>query len=141
MRHDTTLSVVIPTLDEAERLPALLSDLRPLGAEILVVDGGSVDATRQLGRDLGARVVEAPAGRGLQLRAGADLAAGDWLFFVHADSRLDTHAVTALRSFLDGAEPTDFAHFRFELERDRAIHRFIEFGQHLRERWLGLVYG
>lgn len=141
-----SLSVVVPTLDEAECLPALLGDLRGVGAthvelEVVVADGGSADGTPGIARALGARVVRAPAGRGRQLRAGADAARGAWLFFVHADCRLDRAAIEALRDFLRRAGDAEFAHFRFRLDGDRWIHRFIEFGQGLRERWLGLVYG
>lgn len=144
------LSVVIPTLDEARYLPALLADLadlkemaRPLGLDIetIVVDGGSGDGTADLAREVGARVVATPAGRGRQLRAGADATRGAWLFFVHADSRLDGPARDALLDFLGSADGRDFAHFAFELDGDGPFRRFIEFGQRLRERALGLVYG
>lgn len=133
--------MVVPTLDEAERLPALLRDLQGLDAETVVVDGGSVDGTPEIARDLGARVVSSRRGRGPQLRAGAKAASGDWLFFVHADCRLDAEGLATLRSFVRSAAPCDFAHFRFALDGDAWIHAFIELGQGLRERWLGLVYG
>ena len=135
------LSVVVPTLDEAERLPLLLADLEPLDAEVVVVDGGSTDGTQETARRHGARVVTAGAGRGRQLRRGARKARGEWLAFLHADSRLDVKAVQALRDFVR-SEPGDrFAHFRFQLDGDRPFHRFIETGQAIRERLLGLVYG
>jgi rSAM/selenodomain-associated transferase 2 len=137
-----TLSVVIPTLDEAERLPRLLDDLDAVPeAEVVVVDGGSVDGTPGLARRAGATVVETAASRGVQLRAGAEVSSGHWLFFVHADCRLGAEAAEALRRFPVTAREEDFAHFGFELEGSGPIHRFIEWGQGLRERWLGLVYG
>lgn len=162
------LSVVIPTLDEARFLPSLLADLKELAdaleargrrregrepdreergggveldMEIIVVDGGSGDGTADLARELGVRVVSAPAGRGRQLRAGADAARGAWLFFVHADSRFDGPARGALLDFLASADGRDFAHFGFQLDGEGAFHRFIELGQRLREHALGLVYG
>lgn len=135
------LSVVVPTLDEAEHLPGLLADLDTLGAEIIVVDGGSSDDTVALARTAGARTLRARPGRGHQLRTGAAAARGRWLFFVHADCRVAEGAQRALRAFLATAAETDFAHFDFALDGDAFIHRFIEFGQDLRERWLGLVYG
>lgn len=131
----------MPTLDEEDHLPDLLDDLRPLEAEVVVVDGGSTDGTVPVARAAGVRVVRSPRGRGTQLRAGAEAASGDWLFFVHADSRLDEEARRALRTFLGRADELEFAHFDFQLTRNDWIHRFIEFGQDLRERWLGLVYG
>lgn len=141
MNLDGTLTVVVPTLDEAECLPDLLDDLEPLGADIVVVDGGSSDGTAAVAREGGARVVSTSPGRGRQLQAGAEAASGDWLFFVHADCRFDGDAVTALRDFLATAHDDDFGHFRFELDGDGWIHRFIELGQGLRERGFGLVYG
>ena len=140
--HD--LSIVIPALDEAERLPLLLADLDELrqdGAEIVVVDGGSRDGTVSRASASGASVVRSEAGRGEQLRAGAGAAGGSWIFFLHADSRLDPPARRAVRDFLRRATPREFAHLGFALDGDRSFHRFIEFGQRIRERLLGLVYG
>lgn len=137
------LSVVIPTLDEAERLPALLADLEPLGAgvEAIVADGGSTDGTVALAAGAGARVVHAPRGRSRQLRAGAEAAAAEWLLFLHADSRLGPGGAEAARAFVRSGEGTRFAHFRFALDGPGWFWRFIEWGQRLRERALGLVYG
>lgn len=138
------LSVVIPTLDEAERLPRLLEDLRALDdviGEVIVVDGGSRDGTVSVARQRGATVVESDPGRGRQLRAGSRAARGPWLFFVHADCRLPPDSADRLRAFLRTASSDDFAHFRFELEGTGPFVHFIEFGQRLRERLYGLVYG
>lgn len=136
-----SLAIVIPTLDEAERLPRLLSDLEALGADVVVVDGGSADGTPDIARRLGARVLTSPPGRARQLAMGAASTDADWLFFVHADSRLAPAAVDALKAFLATAAPNDFAHFRFALDGSGRFHRMIEFGQRLRERWLQLPYG
>jgi len=135
------LAIVIPTLDEAERLPRLLSDLEALSADVVVVDGGSADGTPDIARRLGARVLTSPPGRARQLAMGAASTNADWLFFLHADSRLEPAAVDALSEFLATAAPNDFAHFRFALDGSRRFHRMIEFGQRLRERWLRLPYG
>jgi rSAM/selenodomain-associated transferase 2 len=83
------LSVIIPTLDEARALPALLAGVaaqRDSDHECVVADGGSSDATPALAEAAGARVVVAARGRGRQLNAGAAAARGQWLLFVHADS-------------------------------------------------------
>ena len=81
------VSVVIPTLDEAERIEAPIVGLIGQGFdEIVVADGGSCDATAALAAAAGAVVVSTLRGRGRQLGAGADAADGDILFFVHADS-------------------------------------------------------
>src|SRR4051794_22946840 len=91
MSRGATLSVVIPTLEAAAALPPTLAALDEgrrsgLVAEMIVADGGSADGTRALARAAGARVIEAPGGRGAQLAAGAAAAAGGWLLFLHADT-------------------------------------------------------
>ena len=86
-----SLSIIIPALNEAGNIPALLDSLQPLrrrGAEIVVVDGGSTDATADLARNRADRVIAAPAGRARQMNAGARAARGEILCFLHADSRL-----------------------------------------------------
>lgn len=137
----TSLAVVVPTLDEAERLPRLLSDLEALDAAVIVADGGSTDRTAEIAATHGACVVEAHRGRGNQLRAGARACDAEWLFFLHADTRLSKAAAVALTDFVRSAEEEEFAHFRFALAGDAAFYRFIELGQRLRERWVGLAYG
>jgi rSAM/selenodomain-associated transferase 2 len=92
------LSAVIPTLDEAALLPALLAALRPQVDEIVVVDGGSRDGTAALAHEAGARVVTTRPGRAHQLDTGAAAARGDRLWFVHADTLLPEAAGRALRA-------------------------------------------
>ena len=82
------LSVVIPTLNAAAELPATLAALGAAPNEVLVVDGGSTDGTRQAAAAHGARVLLAPAGRGEQLATGAAAATQPWLLLLHADTRL-----------------------------------------------------
>jgi rSAM/selenodomain-associated transferase 2 len=89
------LSIIIPVLDEGESIAAALdalSDLRALGVEVIVVDGGSRDATIQRARLRADRVISAPRGRALQMNAGAQKAAGDVLMFLHADTQLPADA-------------------------------------------------
>jgi rSAM/selenodomain-associated transferase 2 len=83
------LSVVIPALNEAAALPALLAQLRAqeqVALEVIVADGGSTDATAQLASEAGAKVVRAPRGRGAQMNAAAREAQAPLLLFLHADS-------------------------------------------------------
>lgn len=84
------LSVIVPALDEAEVLPRLLEALgaqRGISRETIVADGGSVDGTPAVAAAHGVRVIEAPRGRGVQMNAGAAVATGEWLLFLHADCR------------------------------------------------------
>ncbi len=85
------ISVIIPTLNEAKGIGALLDRLRELGSpktlrEIIVVDGKSSDATVQRARDAGARVIHSPRGRAIQMNRGAAAASGTILYFLHADT-------------------------------------------------------
>ncbi len=102
------VSVIVPTREEAAALPGLLDHLHALPGrfEVLVVDGGSGDATTSLARahPLRPRVLEARGGRGDQLNAGAALASGELLLSLHADSRLPPLAYTSLSAATeDGA--------------------------------------
>ena len=99
-----SLSIIIPTLNEAANLPALLAELAPLqarGAQIIVADGGSTDASRNL---LPAAVewLDAPRGRARQMNAGAAQASGSVLWFVHADTRLPAEADQLIEAALAG---------------------------------------
>jgi len=81
------LSVVIPTLNAVDTLAATLGSVADAD-EVVVVDGGSSDGTRALATSLGAKVVQAPRGRGAQLAHGVEVAMGDWLLLLHGDTRL-----------------------------------------------------
>lgn len=103
-----TISVIVPTLNEAPRLAATLASVRAAlpHAEILIADGGSSDGTPPLATALGARVVACARGRGVQLAAGAAHARGDLLLFLHADTRLPANAATVLAAHF--ARPNTF---------------------------------
>lgn len=90
-----TISVVIPTLNEAQELPETIRRVRavPEVCEILVVDGGSRDRTREIAAQLGCRVLTTPTrSRGGQMRAGATQATGDVVLLLHADTWLPPEA-------------------------------------------------
>jgi rSAM/selenodomain-associated transferase 2/rSAM/selenodomain-associated transferase 1 len=137
------LSVVVPTLDEAEHLPRLLHELEALGpdVEVLVVDGGSTDGTRALAHAGGATVLPSPPGRGRQLRAGGAAARAPWLLFLHADTHFPGAAARAVRSFTATASAERAAYFPFAVDAPSSGWRLLEAGQRLRERLTGLVYG
>lgn len=90
------ISVVMPVLDEAVRIVSALKALQPLraaGAEVIVVDGGSSDDTVAFATPLADRVIAARRGRGSQMKAGAALARGEALLFLHADTHLPEGAL------------------------------------------------
>lgn len=136
-----TLSIVIPTLNASGTLPRTLESLE--GAdEVVVVDGGSEDGTVEFARESGVRVEAAPMGRGLQLRAGAEAARGDWLLFLHADTRLESGWKRAVEIFCaDPANRDKAAAFRFALDDHCAQARRLERMVAWRVRWIGLPYG
>lgn len=89
------LTIVVPVLNEASIIVDALEALKPLrarGAEVIVVDSGSVDETVNLAQPLADRVLAAPRGRGAPLNAGAEQSSGDGLLFLHADTALPENA-------------------------------------------------
>lgn len=92
------ISVIIPTLNEAGHLPALLEDLasqQNVTLEILIADGGSTDATRSESAKFRTHLVTSERGRGTQMNSAARTATGDYLLFLHADSRIDDESLIA----------------------------------------------
>lgn len=136
------LSIVIPTLDEARTLAGLLDDLATLRVrhEVIVVDGGSTDATIAVAERGNARLVRTRRGRGTQLRAGAAAATGATLCFVHADVRLPVAARDALESLATGGRAGAWA-FRLRIDGRRWAYRLVEWGANARSSLLALPYG
>ncbi|MBI5344707.1 MAG: TIGR04283 family arsenosugar biosynthesis glycosyltransferase [Deltaproteobacteria bacterium] len=149
------VSVIIPVLNEAEEIGGAISQLRGLPsnvsiegkaepdagkAEIIVVDGGSADATPMIAGGLGVRVIASKRGRGAQMDAGAEASIGDVLLFLHADTRLPDNYLAAIRSALEGKEAVAGA-FSLGIASDKARFRIIEYFANLRARAFGIIYG
>ena len=92
MKARPKLSIILPVLNEARGIAETLAALRPLAAEIIVVDGGSDDATPAIAQRLADQLITAPRGRARQMNAGAAVARGDILLFLHADTLLPVGA-------------------------------------------------
>jgi rSAM/selenodomain-associated transferase 2 len=141
------LSIIIPTRDAAECLPATLTALaeaQSLGLlrEIIVADGGSADGTPDIARGLGASPLATARGRGAQLAAGAAAAAAQWLLFLHADTRLESGWSAVVAAFIARPENRDrAAYLRFRLDDDGAAARRLEKVVAWRCRRLALPYG
>jgi rSAM/selenodomain-associated transferase 2 len=135
------LSIIIPAIDEAEYLakglPAL-AHLRRAGHEVLVVDGGSRDDSRERAGALVDRVLIAPRGRARQMNAGAALANGDVLVFLHADSGLPADAHGAIACAL---KASCWGRFDVHLGGRGWVFRIIEALMNLRSRLTGIATG
>lgn len=92
------VSIVVPVLNEAPIIRQFLTHLRANActAEIIVVDGGSADETLTLCQELADRILQSDPGRAQQMNRGAEIAAGEVLWFVHADSRISEGSLAAI---------------------------------------------
>lgn len=107
------ISVVIPAYNEERALPRTLESLlgQPGDHEVILVDGGSTDATTRIARSChGLRVVNASKGRASQMNAGAARARGDWLLFLHADTLLPEHGLARIAALPADVEAGGFRH-------------------------------
>ncbi len=138
-REQNGLSVVIPALNAAAGLPAALASVAAAALETIVVDGGSSDGTAEIARRLGARVIDAPRGRGVQLRTGIAHACGTWLLLLHADTVLQTGWQQAAEAAM--GEPGRAGYFRFALASAAPQARRLERLVAWRCRVLGVPYG
>jgi rSAM/selenodomain-associated transferase 2 len=137
------LSIIMPVLDEGEGIAGALdalAELRGLGVEVIVVDGGSRDATVQRARLRADQVLTAPRGRASQMNAGAAKASGDVLLFLHADTRLPREAE---RLVLDGLARSGRAWGRFDVTIDgrHPMLRLVAGMMNLRSRISGIATG
>ncbi len=150
--HFPELSVIIPTLNEQERIAGTIDRLRSAGGdriELIVADGGSTDGTRRIAMEHGARTTIAclPASRGAQMNAGASLARGGQLLFLHADTCLPPEWPGVVGSAL-ADERTALCAFSFKIDmgggrraRARWALRLVERAVHARCALLRMPYG
>lgn len=136
------LSIVVPVLDEAAGIAAALAPLQRLrqaGVEVLVVDGGSRDATLEVATPLADLVLVAPRGRGSQMNAGAARARGATLLFLHADTRLPAGAVDTVAAAI--AAGACWGRFDVAIEGRLAGLGMVATMMNLRSRLTGIATG
>lgn len=135
------ISIIVPVLNEAAAIRETLAPLQPLrerGHEVIVVDGGSDDTTRDIASPLVDRLLHAPRGRARQLQAGAEASRGSILWFLHADSQVpedcDRHIIDALQG--DG-----WGRFDIDFPGSGLRMRLVAGAMNLRSRLTGIATG
>lgn len=135
------ISVIIPALNEAAHIAATLEKARKVSPhEIIVVDGGSTDATCAVAHSSGATVIHSKPGRARQMNAGAAQAKGSVLLFLHADTVLSNDWPRAVRELL-GQPGVVAGSFKFRVAESFAGRWLVEWTTNLRSRWLQNPYG
>ena len=137
------ISIIIPTFNEANNLPLLLSDLSIIQkeGEILIIDCGSLDKTIDIANIYGAKVYKSKErNRGLQLDIGAKNSSGDWLIFLHADTRLTHDWFTKIKSVLEGNKNYIY-YFKFRINDKKIIYRVLEILVNFRSQYFKQPYG
>ncbi|HHO67576.1 MAG TPA: glycosyltransferase [Gammaproteobacteria bacterium] len=137
------LSVIVPALNEGETIAATLARLQPLrarGHEVLVVDGGSRDDTRERAAALADRVLQAPRGRARQMNAGAAQAGGDLLWFLHADTLAPVDADRLLAAVVAGRRAA-WGRFDVRLSGRHPLLWLVGRLMNLRSRLTGIATG
>jgi len=138
---DARLSIVVPVLNEAPGIAAALEALAPLrarGHEVIVVDGGSEDASAALAAPRCDRLLAAPRGRALQMNAGARVAAADALVFLHADTRLPPRADELI---LLALQDRVWGRFDVTIEGRHPALALVAAGMNWRSRLSGIATG
>jgi rSAM/selenodomain-associated transferase 2 len=138
---------VVPVYNEAQALPAVLARLqvwRASQAEVIVMDGGSTDSSVGLARELADRVEGSASGRALQMNAGANLARGAYLLFLHADTELPDAALPYLQKLLAGQPDCKaplWGRFNVEIIGRSPLLRMVAFMMNWRSRFSGIATG
>jgi rSAM/selenodomain-associated transferase 2 len=137
------LSIIVPCLNEAAGIAAALDALVPLrarGAEVIVVDGGSSDATLPGAAGRADLILESPPGRAVQMNAGAARARGEVLLFLHADTRLPQHADALIREGL-ARSGLSWGRFDVTISGRHALFPLIAAAINARSRLTGIATG
>ena len=134
----TSISIIIPVLNEADPIGDLLSCL-PGSVETIVVDGGSTDSTVEIATSRADQVLTSEIGRATQMNAGAAVACGEILLFLHADTSLPKNFVRDLQRFSLSNEA--WGRFDVRIDSRNFMFRIIETMMNLRSRMTGICTG
>jgi rSAM/selenodomain-associated transferase 2 len=136
------LSIVVPVLNEAAVIAGTLralAALRTRGVEVIVVDGGSTDATTYRAAPLADKLLHALPGRARQMNAGAAVARADILLFLHADTQLPTDADLLVRQAI--AAGSAWGRFDVSISGRPWMLRIVAALMNIRSRWTGVATG
>ena len=137
------ISIIIPTINEANNLPLLLSDLSiaQKEEEILIIDSGSEDRTIDVANIYGTKVYKSKEkNRGLQLGIGAKNSKEEWLIFLHADTRLTHDWFTKIKTILK-ADKKYIYYFKFRINNKKILYRVLEILVNFRSKYFKQPYG
>jgi rSAM/selenodomain-associated transferase 2 len=138
------LSVVIPTLNAEKNLPATLACIKAGGfqLELIIADGGSYDKTPAIAAEHGAKFTATLGGRGAQMASGAMYSTGDWLLFIHSDTRPQPGWKHIVKKFIENPKNRfHAAYFKFSLNDSSPAARRLERMVDWRCRTFGMPYG
>ena len=140
------ISIIIPVLNEADRITQLvksLLEIKDLSDEIIVVDGGSTDGTLDKALSLGVKAISAnKSGRAAQMNLGAKISQGGILWFVHADSRVSSDSLSAIRAAIKSGAYAGFFRLKFyDINLNDRFLKFIERTSHIRAKNYCLIFG
>jgi len=138
-----TISVIIPTLNEAGAIGRCLAALRGLPHihETIVADGGSTDGTGNIAKTMGARVILSGRGRGVQIRAAAETAQGDVLLILHADAVLSSAVTERIICALTEDRAAPGGCFGMQFEDQRLARRLIAALNNIKAAATGIAFG
>lgn len=136
------IALIVPVLNEAESLTALidqLSQLRQSVAKIVIVDGGSTDNTLEMLEDSDFKIVSAPKGRALQMNAGVLHSNADILVFLHADTKLPANAIKTIEKVISAGAL--WGRFDVCISGGHPMYRVIALMMNWRSRLTGIATG
>lgn len=140
------ISIIVPVLNEAQRLQSFLAELKrvvaseAIAVEIIVVDGGSSDTTAQIAQTANAHVIASPRGRAAQMNAGAAVALGEHLLFLHADTQLPVGFAGAIKTAC-GANLAAWGRFDVTIEGKSKALKIVAAMMRWRSRATGVATG
>ena len=136
------ISIIIPVLNEEKNISIVLENIKRLNGEkeIIVVDGGSIDNTVEIVRKKGVMLLSSQKGRGHQMNRGAEIAKGDTLLFLHADTTLPENAITRIEETMKNHKIIG-GRFDVRFDDDRFVFKLIAFLMNWRSRLTGIFTG